>query len=123
METLSGTSLRTAAESDQAWRERAFLDELQRRVGTAGLDAARHHPALLAAVSQHGAAVRDWLTAQGLDVRRPALAGYAAVLLLAAQRCGRLLPREPGAVDWPEAEWYLLRLLGVCALTEDQTTA
>ena len=87
------------------------------RVGDAGLDAAAGDGALRASVDRHQEQVRAWLTDQGLAVSRQTIAGYAAVLLVAAQRCGRLLPADPPRYDWSNAEWYLVRLVALCAMS------
>lgn len=100
----------------------AALAALTEQLGAAGLAAARRSPGLLAAVDQHGAAVRDQLT----DGTRPpgviALAGYAQGLRDGAARLG-WCPPSCGPVDWPAADWASLRLLAVCALAEAVTGA
>jgi hypothetical protein len=93
-----------------------LLATLSARVGEAGLAAAHSDPDLSAEILRHEADVRAWLGAQGLAVSRQSIAGYAAVLLAAAQRCGRVLPSDPQGYDWSAAEWYLLRLLAICAM-------
>ena len=40
-------------------------------------------------------------------------------ILADAMRTGRLLPSDPGEVDWRDADWYLLRLAAVCAVALD----
>jgi hypothetical protein len=93
-----------------------LLATLGARVGEAGLAAARPDPGLSAEVLRHEAEIRAWLGGQGLAVSRQSVAGYAAVLLAAAQRCGRILPSDPQGYDWSTAEWYLIRLLAICAM-------
>jgi hypothetical protein len=93
-----------------------LLATLWDRVGGAGLAAARLDAGLSAEIGRHGTEVGAWLDEQGLAVSRQSLAGYAAVLLAAAQRCGRLLPPEPERYDWSTAEWYLVRLVALCTL-------
>lgn len=97
----------------------AFLDGLQQRVGAAGLPAAGRDPALAMVLGEHATAVSDWLARNGLAGNRTALGGYGEAVLIAAQRCGRVLPRDPAGLDWSRAEWYLLRLLAVCALAHE----
>jgi hypothetical protein len=93
-----------------------FLDELMAAAGVDGLVAALTSPSLRRSVDDHAAQVRTLLAARGLDVSAGALAGYASLVLIAAQDCGRRLPADPGGYDWESAEWYLVRLLAVCAL-------
>ncbi|HEX8346140.1 MAG TPA: DUF6401 family natural product biosynthesis protein [Actinoplanes sp.] len=98
-----------------------LLPSLQTRVGAAGLVAAGRDGALGAAVGRHEDEVRAWLAGQRLTVSGQSIAGYAAVLLTAAQRCGRQLPADPERYDWSGAEWYLIRLIALCAMTMDVT--
>ena len=92
-----------------------LLTTLWHRIGQAGLDAATLDTVLAAELVRHEAEIRSWLQAQGLAVSRPSIAGYAAVLLTAAQRCGRRIP--PAADhDWSNAEWYVVRLLALSAM-------
>ena len=93
-----------------------LLASLQDRVGDAGLLAAGRDGALGSSVDVHKEQVRAWLTGQGLAVSRQSIAGYAAVLLAAAQRCGRQLPADPQRYDWSGAEWYLIRLIALSAM-------
>jgi hypothetical protein len=95
-----------------------LLATLWTRVGDAGTTAARLDAQLSAEILRHGSEVDAWLVDQGLTVSRQTIAGYAAVLLAAAQRCGRLLPPDPHRYDWTGAEWYLVRLLALCTLAE-----
>jgi hypothetical protein len=97
----------------------AVLDELMARVGVDGLVAALRAPGLLAAIDQHAAAVRNTVRAAGRPVDAVSLAEYARSVLAVAHRCGRTLP-DPDAVDWPRADWLLLRLVAVCALADAQ---
>jgi hypothetical protein len=99
-----------------------LLDTLASRVGEAGLAAARADAGLGAEVIRHEDEVRAWLGAQGLAVSRQSVAGYAAVLLTAAQCCGRLFPPDPQAYDWSTPEWYLVRLLALCTMAEPATS-
>jgi hypothetical protein len=93
-----------------------FLDQLYSRVGADGLAAARRDPHLRAALRWHAEAVRATIASFGLPVDGASLTGYGSVLLIAAQRCGRLLPADPAGHDWTSAEWYLVRLVAVCEL-------
>jgi hypothetical protein len=95
-----------------------LLATLKSRVGEAGVVAAHADAGLRAEVARHEAEVRTWLGSQGLAVSRQSIAGYAAVLLTAAQRCGRLLPPDPNRYDWTAAEWYLVRLTALCTMAE-----
>jgi hypothetical protein len=97
------------------WCEQ-LLATLSSRVGEAGLAAARFDAGLRTDVGRHEAEVRAWFDSQAVTVSRQSLAGYAAVLLAAAQRCGRHLPRDPEGHDWASAEWYLVRLLALCSM-------
>ncbi|MFD7656388.1 DUF6401 family natural product biosynthesis protein [Actinosynnema sp. NPDC059797] len=74
-------------------------------------------PGVLAAVDQHGAAVRDIL-AHGVSASAVAagavlLAGYAKGVLDEAAEHGW---RVPAVVDWANADWTTLRLVAVCHL-------
>jgi hypothetical protein len=93
-----------------------LLATLTSRVGASGLAAASLDPGLRAELARHESEVRDWMGGQGLAVSRQSVSGYAAVLLAAAQRCGRLLPPDPQADDWADPEWYLVRLVALCAM-------
>lgn len=97
---------------------RYLLDEIMARVGVDGLVAAHANAGLMAAVDQHVAAVRDSLTAADKDVDSVALAGYGRSVLAVAQRHGRELPDGP-EVDFTVAEWFVLRLVAVCALADE----
>lgn len=106
------------ADTTLAWCDQ-LLATLHDRVGAAGLVAAGRDGALAASITLHEDQVRAWLTGHGLAVSRQSIAGYAAVLLAAAQRCGRQLPAEPHRYDWSRAEWYLVRLLALCTMAVD----
>ncbi|MEU6022842.1 DUF6401 family natural product biosynthesis protein [Micromonospora sp. NPDC048871] len=94
---------------------RTTLVGLVNAVGLDGLAAAHQLPGLLAAVDQHAAAVRDSLHGDQRPLTAPALAGYAEGIEAAATEHGWQPPTDP--VDWSEADWVLVRLLAVCALT------
>ncbi|GII25908.1 DUF6401 family natural product biosynthesis protein [Planosporangium mesophilum] len=96
-----------------------FLDHLMARVGVDGLVAALRYPELMTLVNLHEAEVRDSVALDAVGVEPVALADYAAVILGDAMRTGRLLPADPGEVDWLDADWYLLRLVAVCAVAID----
>ncbi len=97
------------------WCEQ-LLATLSTRVGGGGRAAARLDAGLRANVGRHETEVRAWFHSQALTVSRQSIAGYAAVLLAAAQRCGRVLPPDPEGHDWARAEWYLVRLLALCTM-------
>ena len=92
------------------------------QVGDAGLAAAATAPALLAAVDQHAAGVRDILLlgVEGAAVAAGAvlLAGYAKGLL---DQAGTDPARLRAAVGdgWHRADWLTVRVLAVCALSRD----
>jgi hypothetical protein len=97
-----------------------WLNRLVEQVGAPGLAAAAAVPALLAAVDQHAAGVRDILLlgVEGSAAAAGAvlLAGYAKGLLDQADTdAGRLR----AAVDeaWHRADWLTVRVLAVCALS------
>ncbi|MGC9664993.1 DUF6401 family natural product biosynthesis protein [Planosporangium sp. 12N6] len=115
METLLVTA-DPAREEARVARSRAFLDELMARVGVDGLVATLRSPSLGTAVADHAAVVRDNVALDATGIEPVELADYAAVVLADAQRAAHLLPTDPGAVDWERADWYLLRLLAVCAV-------
>jgi hypothetical protein len=99
------------------------LDEMMARVGVDGLVAALSDPAVLAAVDQHAAAVRDTLASAGRTVDADGLAAYARSIVAAARRMGRALP-APGEAPvataaWRQAEWHLIRLVAVCAIADE----
>jgi hypothetical protein len=97
-----------------------WLTRLMDQVGGAGLAAAAAVPALLAAVDQHAAGVRDILLlgVEGSAVAAGAvlLAGYAKGLLdEAGTDAGRLRAAVEGC--WHRADWLTVRVLAVCALS------
>jgi hypothetical protein len=100
-------------------KSRRFLDHLMARVGVDGLVAAMRYPDLMTLVDLHAAEVRDSVALDGVNVEPVGLADYAAEILADDMRTGRLLPTDPAEVDWPEAEWRLLRLVAVCAVAEE----
>ena len=98
------------------------LDDLMAWVGVDGLVAALRSPALLAAVDQHAAAVRDALVNRWGGIHPTGLAGYARSVTAAAHRSGRPLPSRAEPVDepdWSRAGWHLLRLVAVCAVADE----
>ncbi|QFZ17697.1 DUF6401 family natural product biosynthesis protein [Saccharothrix syringae] len=105
------------------WRDfsaRRFLDRLSDQLGIAVVLA----PGVLAAVDQHGAAVRDIL-AHGVSASAVAagavlLAGYARGVLDEAVEQGW---RLPAIVDWANADWTTLRLAAVCHLARREEPA
>jgi hypothetical protein len=96
---------------------RLFLDQIMARVGVDGLVESLRSPGLLATVDQHAAAVRESLAAAGRFVDPTSLAGYARSVLAVAERHGRELP-DGADLDWAKAEWFVLRLVGVCSLAD-----
>jgi len=116
MNTMLATAPRTAFHPSSAEWSTTLLDELMARVGVDGLVAALRCPTLLATVKGHEAAVQDTLAMRGHAVSAVSLAGYTVAVLTAGMRCGRLLPSDPGSVDWSNAEWHVLRLVAVCSL-------
>ncbi|TQM38983.1 DUF6401 family natural product biosynthesis protein [Pseudonocardia cypriaca] len=99
-----------------------WLSGVMDQLGDAGLAAAAAVPALLAAVDQHAAGVRDILLlgVEGAAVAAGAvlLAGYAKGLL---DQAGTDPARLRAAVGdgWHRADWLTLRVLAVCALSRD----
>jgi Family of unknown function (DUF6401) len=99
-----------------------WLADLMDQLGEAGLAAAATVPALLAAVDQHAAGVRDILLlgVPGAAVAAGAvlLAGYAKGLL---DQAGTDASRLRAAVgeSWDRADWLTVRVLAVCALSRD----
>lgn len=96
---------------------RDALDQLMAQVGVDGLVEALTHPGLMARVDQHAAAVRDAVAATG-GTDAVSLARYARSIVAAAERVGRPLG-DPADVDWPNADWHVLRLVAVCALADE----
>jgi hypothetical protein len=106
------------------WSEfsaRRFLDRLARHVGIAGLAAAAVSPALLAAIDQHAAAVRDIVTIGVTGSAAVAgvvlLAGYTRGLLDQAEEQGWALHVPTSVREWLQADWLAMRLVAVCALS------
>jgi hypothetical protein len=102
-----------------AAKSRRFLDHLMARVGVDGLVAALRCPELMTLVTLHVAEVRACVALDAIGVEPVGLADYAAVILADGLRTGRLLPTDPGEVDWRQAEWYMLRLVAVCAVADE----
>jgi hypothetical protein len=111
------------------WRDfsaRRFLDRLSDELGIAAvLTPGVLAPGVLAAIDQHGAAVRDILAfgvpaaaVAGAVAGAVLLAGYARGVLDEAKAQGW----EPSAIvdwaspDWANADWLTLRLVAVCHL-------
>jgi hypothetical protein len=103
-------------------RAQRWLAGLMDQVGSAGLAAAATLPALLAAVDQHAAGVRDILLlgVEGSAAAAAAvlLAGYAKGLLDQAGTDGHRLRAAVG-VCWHRADWLTVRVLAICALSRD----
>jgi Family of unknown function (DUF6401) len=95
----------------------AVLDQLMASIGVDGLVAALRNPALLAAVDQQAAAIRETLRGAGRDVDVVALAGYARSVLAVLNRHGQTLP-EATEIDWIRAPGHIVRLVAICALAE-----
>jgi len=106
---FSGAAARAALRS-----ARACLDELTISVGATGLAATAESPALLAAIDQHAASVRDSLSADTRPLTAVILAAYAEGVRDAAVKHGWSPP--VGEIDWTRDDWVLRRLLAVCAL-------
>jgi hypothetical protein len=107
---LPATALLAAATAPDA-----VLTALLAQIGADGLRAAERIPALMAAVDQHAAAVRESLTAKSLALAAVPLAGYGSSVIAAAARMGGQ-PIDPAGIDWSRADWFQLRLTAVCAL-------
>ena len=103
-------------------RAQRWLAGLMDQVGSAGLAAAATLPALLAAVDQHAAGVRDILLlgVEGSAAAAAAvlLAGYAKGLLDQAGTDGHRLRAAVGEC-WHRADWLTIRVLAICALSRD----
>jgi hypothetical protein len=103
-------------------RAQRWLAGLMDQVGTTGLAAAATLPALLAAVDQHAAGVRDILLlgVEGSAAAAAAvlLAGYAKGLLDQAGTDGHRLRAAVGEC-WHRADWLTVRVLAICALSRD----
>jgi hypothetical protein len=114
---VSGLFDRVADHHAQRW-----LAGLMDQLGEAGLAAAAAVPALMAAVDQHAAAVRDILLL-GVEGSAAAagvvlLAGYAKGLLDQAGTTAAELRAAVGE-HWHRADWLTVRVLAVCALSRD----
>jgi hypothetical protein len=107
---LPATALLAAATAPDA-----VLQALLTQIGADGLSAAKRIPAVMAAVDQHAAAVRDSLTAKSLTLTAVPLASYGSSVVAAAARMGQQ-PKDPAGIDWSRADWFQLRLTAVCAL-------
>lgn len=97
-----------------------FLTRLANRLAVAGLTATAATPALLAAVDQHAAAVRD-IVAYGVEGSAAVagsvlLASYARGVLDHAREKGWRFPQSSTPVVLAETDWITLRLMAVCAL-------
>ena len=112
---FSGAAARAALRSAHA-----SLDELTTVVGATGFEAAARRPALLAAIDQHAAGIRDSLSADERPMTAVILAAYAEGVRDAAFRHGWEPPAGP--IDWSKTDWVLHRLLAVCALARTLTT-
>jgi Family of unknown function (DUF6401) len=110
------------AEHRAEHRAQRWLAGLMDQFGAAGLAAAAAMPALLAAVDQHAAGVRDILLlgVEGSAAAAGAvlLAGYAKGLLDQAGTDGARLRAAVGEC-WHHADWLTVRVLAVCALSRD----
>ena len=113
---FSGAAARAALRSAHA-----SLDELSATVGTSGLAALAESPALLAAVDQHAAGVRDSLSGDARALTPVILAAYAEGVRDAAFKHGWMPP--VGELDWTQNDWVLRRLLAVCMLASTLTSA
>jgi hypothetical protein len=118
MDTLFAVAA-PAVGGDGCAKPRRFLDGLMARVGVDGLVAAFRCSELMTLVNRHADEVRDSVAMDAVTVEPGPLADYAAVILADAMHAGRLLPDDPAKVDWHRAEWYLLRLVAVCAVAEE----
>ncbi len=106
---FSGAAARAALRSAHT-----LLEELMASVGESGLPAAAGSPALLAAVDQHAAGIRDSLSVDVRPLTAVILAAYAEGVRDAAFKHGWRPPA--GAINWDEQDWVLTRLLAVCQL-------
>jgi len=91
-----------------------LLNELMASVGATGLAAADQSPALLAAIDQHAAGVRDSLSADVRPLTAIILAAYAQGVRDAALKHGWRPPTGP--IDWSRPDWVLYRFLAICRL-------
>lgn len=113
---FSGAAARAALRSAHA-----CLDELTATVGTTGFAASAADPALLAAIDQHCAGIRDSLAGDTRPLTAVILAAYAEGVRDAAYKHGWTPPA--GAIDWARPDWVLHRLLAVCALARTLPSA
>jgi len=86
-------------------------------VGVDGLVAALQSPGMLAVVDQHVASIRESIAAAGRDIDPVSLARYARSVLAVACRHGAP-PPEVSTIDWRGVDWYMLRLVAICALAD-----
>jgi hypothetical protein len=106
---FSGAAARSVLRSAHA-----CLDGLATSVGSTGFAAAAHDPALLAAIDQHAAGVRDSLSGDARPPTAVILAAYAEGVRDAAVKHGWAPPA--GEIDWTRPDWVLHRLLAVCVV-------
>ena len=106
---FSGAAARAALRSAHA-----CLDELTMSVGSTGFEATAQDPALLAAIDQHAAGIRDSLSGDTRPLTAVILAAYAEGVRDAAFKHGWTPPA--GEIDWTRPDWVLHRLLAVCVL-------
>lgn len=96
---------------------RSTLDQLMAWVGVDGLVAALRSPGLLAVVDQHISSIRESIAGAGCEVDAVSLSRYAkSVLAVASRHTGP--PPDVSSIDWRNADWYLLRLVAICALAD-----
>jgi hypothetical protein len=95
------------------------LDQLMAWVGVDGLVAALQNPGLLAVVDQHISSIRESIAGAGCEVDAVSLSRYAKSVLAVAARHGGL-PPDPDAINWRDADWYVMRLVAICALAESE---
>jgi hypothetical protein len=107
---FSGSAARAALRSAHA-----CLDELTATVGSTGFAASADDPALLAAIDQHAAGIRDSLSGDARPLTAVILAAYAEGVRDAALKHGWTPPADE--IDWSRPDWVLHRLLAVCALS------
>lgn len=88
-------------------------------VGVDGLVAALQTPGLLALVDQHISSIRASLAGAGTEVDAVTLARYAKSVLAVGCR-HHCPPPEVATIDWCAADWYLLRLVAICALADSE---
>lgn len=102
---------------------RRALTRLHEQVGEAGLMAAALVPGLIAVIDQHAAAIRDILAVgveSGASVAGEVLlAGYAQGVQDHLRERGEPLRVPTDVTTWPDADWFAMRLVAVCALARD----